>query len=63
MSIEELFIVLLGLLPIVKIEDNPSAKDRCKYMIGTKESNLMIKTNTIMVRVGGGYATVEDHIR
>ena len=63
MTIEDLFEVLLGLLPIIKLEENNNAKDRCKYMIGTKESNIMIKTNTIMVRVGGGYATVEDHIR
>ena len=24
---------------------------------------MMIKANKIMVRVGGGYATIEDHIR
>ena len=32
-------------------------------MIGTKESNTMIKSNAIMVRVGGGFATIEDHIK
>ena len=24
---------------------------------------MMVKVNKIMVRVGGGYATIEDHIR
>ena len=31
-------------------------------MIGTQKIMLMIKVNKIMVRVGGGFATLADHI-
>lgn len=31
-------------------------------MIGTQASMLMIKSNSIMIRVGGGYETLENHI-
>ena len=32
-------------------------------MIGTLAGVLMIKSNQIMIRVGGGFATLEEHIR
>ena len=32
-------------------------------MIGTQVGVLMIKSNSIMIRVGGGFATLEEHIR
>ena len=53
---------LLALLPVLKMEERPSP-DKCKYLIGTLTGVLMIKTNQIMIRVGGGFATLEDHIR
>lgn len=62
MSEVELQVVLIALLPIIKMEVNPPA-DKCKYMIGTQAGILMIKTNQIMIRVGGGFATLEEHIR
>ena len=54
--------MLIALLPIIKLEERPQP-DKCKYMIGTQAGILMIKTNQIMIRVGGGFATLEDHIR
>lgn len=62
MSEVELQVILIALLPIIKLEEKP-APDKCKYMIGTQAGILMIKTNQIMIRVGGGFATLEDHIR
>ena len=62
MNESEINSVLIALLPVVKLEEKPSA-DKCKYMIGTQVAVLMIKTNKIMVRVGGGFATIEEHIR
>ena len=53
---------LLALLPIIKCEEKPSP-EKCKYMIGTQSGIMMIKTNQIMIRVGGGFATIEDHIK
>jgi len=35
MSVEELFIVLIGLLPVIKLEEKPKDADKCKYMVGT----------------------------
>lgn len=32
-------------------------------MIGTQTGILLIRTNQIMLRVGGGFASLEDHIR
>ena len=62
MSEIELQVVLLALLPIIKLEVNPS-EDKCKYMIGTQSGMLLIKSNSIMVRVGGGFSTLEEHIK
>ena len=62
MSEAELQVVLVALLPIIKLEERPQP-DKCKYMIGTQAGVLMIKTNQIMIRVGGGFATLEEHIK
>ena len=61
MTEHELQQVLLGILPVVKIEERP-AQDKCKYMIGTISHVLMIKTNKIMLRVGGGFTTLVEYI-
>lgn len=58
----ELQCTLLALLPVLSLEEKPSP-DKCKYLIGTQAGVLMIKTNQIMIRVGGGFATLEDHIK
>ena len=62
MNETELQATLLALLPIIKVEEgNP--KDKCKYMIGTQTGQLLIRAKQIMIRVGGGYATLPDHIK
>jgi len=62
MDEEELSLCLLALLPMIKI-DLTSQEDRCKYMIGTQSSVLLIKNNSVMIRVGGGFATLEEYIK
>ena len=62
MNEDELDSVLLAMLPVIKLEEKTAA-DKCKYMIGTQIGVLMIKTNKIMIRVGGGFATIEEYIR
>lgn len=63
MNKDELFTVLVGLVPVIKIEDQPTNKSMCKYLIGTKESNAAVKSNILMVRVGGGFATIQNHLK
>lgn len=62
MTEAELNVTLLALLPFVKVEERPPP-DKCKYMIGTQPGVLLIKSNSIMIRVGGGFATLDAHIR
>ena len=62
MTEAELNVTLLAMLPFIRIEEKP-APDKCKYMIGTQSGLLLIKSNQIMIRVGGGYATLHAHIR
>ena len=62
MTEDELSKVLLTMLPVNKIDPNPT-EDRCKYQIGTQAFSLIIRANKIMVRVGGGFATLEEHIK
>ena len=62
MTEPELQQVLLGILPVVKIEEKPAA-EMCKYMIGTTSHVLQLKANKIMLRVGGGYSTLVDFIK
>ena len=55
---------LLALLPLICLEENVNKNaDKCKYLIGSQPGVLMLKSNQIMVRVGGGYATLQEHIR
>jgi hypothetical protein len=62
MNEDELHSTLLALMPVICLEEKPSA-DKCKYLIGSQSGILMIKTNHIMIRVGGGFASLEDHIK
>lgn len=58
----ELQVALLAFLPVIRIEEKPTA-DKCKFMIGTQSAVLMIKANKVITRVGGGFAALEDYIR
>ena len=62
MTEEELHAIMLTYLPLINIDDNPT-KERCKFMVGTLAQTLLIKANKIMVRVGGGFSTLQEHIR
>ena len=42
---------MIGLIPIVRIESG-------KYLIGTEVKSMQIKNESLLVRVGGGYATL-----
>lgn len=46
---------MVGLIPIVKL-------DKGKYLIGTEVKAIQIKNDSLLVRVGGGYVTLEEHI-
>ena len=55
MSIPQLEAAMIGLIPIVKL-------DKGKYLIGTEVKSIQIKNDSLLVRVGGGYVTLEEHI-
>ena len=64
MSEAELEVVLLALLPIVPLEEQTSkAMPKCKFMIGTLPQMILIRANNLMLRVGGGFSTLEAYIR
>ena len=58
----ELHITLLALLPVLSLEETPSP-EKCKYLIGTQSGVLMIRTTNAMIRVGGGFASLEDYLK
>ena len=62
MNQEELSAVLMTLLPVANI-DAASKQDSCKYMIGTLSNALIVRSNKILVRVGGGFASLEEHAK
>ncbi len=62
MSESELQTTLVAILPVLSLEETPTA-DKCKYLIGTQSGVLMIKTTNVMIRVGGGFASLEDYIK
>lgn len=61
MNESELQVTVMAMLPLLQLEEKV-ANDRCKYLIGTVAHTLLIKGNQIMIRVGGGFASLEEHI-
>ena len=55
MSSFQLESLLTGFLPVIKL-------DSAKYLIGTDVKNILIKSDAILVRVGGGFITLSEHI-
>lgn len=55
MTIAQLEAALVGLIPIVKL-------DTGKYLIGCEVKSMQIKNDSLLVRVGGGYCTLDEHI-
>lgn len=46
------------MLPIIKLEGQDG-----KYMIGTQKQSIQIKSDRLFIRVGGGYATLEEYLK
>lgn len=55
MKVPELEGLMVGLIPIVKL-------DTGKYLIGAEVKSMQIKNDSLLVRVGGGYCSLEEHI-
>ena len=47
--------ILCCLLPIAKISSN-------KYLIGTEAKMIIVKSDKVLIRTGGGYVPIEEHI-
>ena len=55
LSLNELSVLLCCLLPIARLSNN-------KYMIGTEAKLIVVKSDKVMLRTGGGYAPLDEHI-
>ena len=55
MSARELGDLLCCLLPIAKVGD-------LKYMIGTEAKKIIVKSDMVLIRTGGGFMPLEEHI-
>ena len=55
MNSRQLEKLLTGFLPVVKLKD-------AKYMIGTDVKTILIKSDQLLVRVGGGFITLSEHL-
>lgn len=42
-------------MPIIKLEEG-------EYLIGTEKKKIIVKANNLLIRVGGGYITLEEYI-
>ena len=55
MTIRELGALLCCLLPIAKVGE-------LKYMIGTEAKKIIVKSDKVLIRTGGGFMPLEEHI-
>ena len=55
MSIKELGYLLSCLLPIAKLAS-------LSYMIGTEAKMIIVKKEGVLIRTGGGYCPMEEHV-
>ena len=55
LTTKQLALLLLAHLPFIKLKPE-------QYMIGTEKKTVQIRSNTLMIRVGGGYATLEEYL-
>ena len=56
MDLKELGALLCCLLPIAKLPLD------LRYMIGTESKKIIVKRDNVMIRTGGGFCTIEEHI-
>ena len=55
MSIKELGYLLSCLLPIAKLAS-------LSYMIGTEAKLIIVKKQSVFIRTGGGFCSLEEHV-
>ena len=66
MDLKELEAFVTAFLPVLKVdENNPKDEEKkdAKYLIGTEKKALQIKSTDILIRVGGGYATLDEYLK
>ena len=65
MDLKELEAFVTAFLPVLKADENnpKDVKKEAKYLIGTEKKSLQIKSTDILIRVGGGYATLEEYLK
>ena len=65
MDLKELEAFVVAFLPVLKLDENnpKDQKKDAKYLIGTDKKSLQIKATDILIRVGGGYATLEEYLK
>lgn len=56
LSMEQLEQTCSCLVPLVRIDSG-------KYLVGAEQKTLILKESSLLVRVGGGFSLLEDHIR
>ena len=55
MSVRDLGALLCCLLPIAKLGE-------LRYMIGTESKKIIVKSDKVLIRTGGGFMPLEEHI-
>ena len=65
MDLKELEAFVTAFLPVLKVDENNPKEEKkdAKYLIGTEKKALQIKSTDILIRVGGGYATLEEYLK
>ena len=56
MTEDEIEQFLCSQLPIIKLAEG-------KYMIGTEYKPILARSDRLLIRVGGGYATLEQYLK
>ena len=64
MDLKELEAFVCAFSPVLKVDENnpKDVKREAKYLIGTDKKSLQIKSTDILIRVGGGYATLAEYL-
>ena len=47
--------ILCGFMPVLKI-------DKTKFLIGTDVKTVLVKSDLLLVRTGGGFITLQEHM-
>ena len=55
MTEEEISQFLCSQLPVIKLCDG-------KYMIGTEQKPILVRSDRLLIRVGGGFVTLEEYL-